>query len=80
MRNSAVLVLVAVLLSSGCAGDLNHREKLLFSVGATGSGSGSLIGWANACPACGSDLGGSAVTAAYLYQSTEKSRGPGTGW
>ncbi len=80
MKPGAVLALVAILLFSGCAGDFDRPERPVLAIGATGNGSGSLIGWANACPACGSDLGGSAITAAYLYQGSEKARGAGSGW
>jgi hypothetical protein len=51
MKKPAMLLLFASLFSGACAGNSTFEEPVL-SLGATGSGSGSLLGWASLCPAC----------------------------
>jgi osmotically inducible lipoprotein OsmB len=75
MKQTAILIMVTVLLVGGCSGMSNTSQRTL-SGGAIGAGSGALIGWAAGCPACGAAIGGGAGAAGgYIYDRYEKSQG-----
>lgn len=77
MKKAGLPLVLAVLAFLGCAESSSHKPGWGGDIRA-GS---PLYGWATACPACGADLGGGAATTArYLYEGTERARGPGREW
>jgi osmotically inducible lipoprotein OsmB len=75
MKRAAILVMVAALLVWGCSNMSTTTQRTL-SGGAVGAGSGTLIGWAAGCPACGAAIGaGAGALGGYAYDQYEKSRG-----
>jgi hypothetical protein len=84
MKRITPLVLLAALMLGGCAeisSEISSNEPRELRLGASAGGSGTLIGWASACPACGADMGGGGgFMSSYLYDGTQKARGPGQEW
>ncbi|MGO8762662.1 MAG: YMGG-like glycine zipper-containing protein [Desulfobaccales bacterium] len=75
MKQAASIIMVGALLVGGCSGMTPTQQRVL-SGGAIGAGSGTLIGWAAGCPACGAAIGGGAgLLGGYAYDQYEKSQG-----
>jgi osmotically inducible lipoprotein OsmB len=75
MKQAASIIMVAALLVGGCSSMTPTQQRVL-SGGAIGAGSGTLIGWAAGCPACGAAIGGGAgLLGGYAYDQYEKSQG-----
>jgi osmotically inducible lipoprotein OsmB len=75
MKNTFILVVVAMMVLGGCSGMSNTQQRML-SGGAIGASSGALVGWAAGCPACGAAIGGGAgVAGGYIYDQYQKSQG-----
>jgi hypothetical protein len=75
MKQAASIIMVTALLVGGCSSMTPTQQRVL-SGGAIGAGSGTLIGWAAGCPACGAAIGGGAgLLGGYAYDQYEKSQG-----
>ena len=75
MKKAVVLLIVAILVSGGCAG-MSPTEQRVLSGGAIGAGSGALIGAAAGSAAIGAAAGGGAgLLGGYVYDQYQKSRG-----
>ena len=75
MRQADSVIMVAAFLMGGCSG-LSTTQQRTLSGGAIGAISGTLIGWAAGCPACGAAIGGGAgLLGGYAYDQYEKSQG-----
>ena len=71
----ALVVLLAALVFSGCAG-MSPTEQRVLSGGAIGASGGTLIGWAAGSPAIGAAVGGGVgMLGGLAYDQYQKSQG-----
>jgi osmotically inducible lipoprotein OsmB len=74
MKKILVLVVVATLMVSSCAG-MSTTEQRVLSGGAIGASSGALIGWAAGNPAVGAAVGaGAGALGGYIYDRVDQGR------
>ena len=72
MRQADSVIMVAAFLVGGCSGLSTTQQRTLSG----GASSGTLIGWAAGCPACGAAIGaGAGLRGGYAYDQYEKSQG-----
>ena len=75
MKKAVILLMVVALAVGGCSG-MSSTQRRVLSGGATGAGSGTLIGWAAGSPAAGAAIGaGAGALGGFLYDQYQKSRG-----
>lgn len=74
MKKILILVVVAALMVTSCAG-MSPTQQRMLSGGAIGAGSGALVGWATGEPILGITLGaGAGVLGGFLFDRYMKSQ------
>ncbi len=75
MKKSVLLILVAILVISGCSGMSNTEQRVL-SGGAIGAAGGAVIGAVAGSAAIGAAAGaGAGLLGGYVYDQYQKSQG-----